>query len=82
MGDFLDITSEAEAQNTTTAEVVRRAWKSSQENKSIDHKFVRLEKRMLTNIFEICSATVGLNSAERIKAAQQVNNSFGKEVVK
>lgn len=82
MGDYLDITMEAESQNTTSADVVRRAWKSYQENKNFILKLAQLERRLLKNTFEICTATIGLSVAERKNAAKQINNSFGKEVVK
>jgi len=82
MGDYLDITAEAEIQKTTSADVVRRAWKSYQENNNIVLKLAQLEKRLLLNTFEICSATIGLSSDERKNAAKQINNSIGKEVLK
>jgi len=82
MGDYLDITTEAEAQNTTSADIVRKAWKSYQENKNIVLKLAHLERRLLLNTFEICSATIGLSPDERKNAAKQINNSFGKEVLK
>ena len=82
MGDYLDITSEAEAKNTTSADMVRRSWKSYQENKSLILKLVQLERRILKNTFEICSATIGLSANERKNAAKQLNTSFGKEVLK
>jgi len=82
IGDYAEIVTEAESQNTTSADVVRRAWKSYQENKNFILKLAQLERRLLKNTFEICTATIGLSSVERKNAAQQINNSFGKEVVK
>lgn len=82
IGDYADIVTEAESQNTTSADVVRQAWKSYQESKNMILKLAQLEKRILLNTFEVCSATVGLSSVERSKAAQQVNNLLGKELVK
>jgi len=82
MGDYLNIAAEAEFQNTTSVDIIRKAWKSYEENKNILLKLAQLENRLLQNTFEICSATVGLSSVERNNAAKQVNNSFGKEVVK
>jgi len=81
IGDYAEIVTEAESQNTTSADVVRRAWKSYQENKSFTLKLAQLEKRLLKNTFEICTATIGLSPVERKNAAKQINNSFGKEVV-
>jgi hypothetical protein len=82
IGDYAEIVTEAEAQNTTSADVVRRAWKSYQENKNFIIKLAQLERRLLRNTFEICTATIGLSAGERKNAAKQINNSFGKEVVK
>jgi len=81
MGDYLEIVNEAEAQNTTSADVVRRAWKSYQDNKNLIIKLMQLERRLVKNTFEICTATVGLSPAERKNAAVQVNKSIGKEVI-
>lgn len=82
MGDYIDIAREAEAQNTTSADIVRKAWKNYQESKNMTLKLAQFERRMLLNTFEICTATVGLTSIERKKAAQQVNNHIGKELIK
>ncbi len=82
MGDYLAIVTEAESQNTTSAEVVRKAWKSYKENQNLILKLAQLEKRIIRNTFEICAATVGVNDEERKNAANQVNRKLGKELLK
>lgn len=82
MGDYLSIVTEAEAQNTTTADVVRKAWKSYKENQNLILKLAQLERKMIRNTFEICAATIGVNDEERKNAARQVNGKLGKELLK
>jgi hypothetical protein len=82
MGDYLNIAAEAELKNTTSVDIIRKSWKSYEENKNFLLKLAQLENRLLQKTFEICSATVGLTSLERSNAAKQVNNSLGKEVIK
>ncbi|GKQ97268.1 hypothetical protein KAM461_15180 [Aeromonas hydrophila] len=82
MRDYLALTSEAEAKNTTTAEVVRQAWASHQEHQNLVLLFAKLEQRLLAKTFEICAATVGLSDSERKLAARQINTALGKEIVR
>ncbi|GJA12736.1 MULTISPECIES: hypothetical protein [Aeromonas] len=81
MQDYINLVNEAEANNTTTAEVIRQAWASHQEHRNLTLMLSNLERNILSKNFEICSATVGLSEMERKKAARQVNVALGKELI-
>lgn len=82
MSDYLEMVSEAETKNTTTADVIRQVWAGHQKQKSLAALLTQLELRLLRRTFDICAATVGLSVDERGQAARQVNQSLGKELVK
>jgi len=78
--DFLALLQKAEEMGTTNADVIRTAWGSYQEKSEVELKFKKLESRIVKQMFEVCSATLGLNDSERkaaIKEFKRQNNKRG-----
>ncbi|HGZ7313011.1 TPA: hypothetical protein ACOL2D_002358 [Vibrio parahaemolyticus] len=82
MTDYNDIAAEAENHNTTTADIIRKAWKGYQEHQNTLALLTRFESRIIASTFEICVATIGLTTDERKQAAKSVNNYLKMERVK
>jgi len=71
--DFIALLQEAEDRGTSNAEIIRKAWASYQEKSEVEHEFKRLETRIVKQLFEVCSATLGLSEEERKAARQEFN---------
>jgi len=76
--DFIALLQKAEEMGTTNADVIRTAWTSYQEKSEVELKFKKLESRIVKQIFEVCSATLGLSETERKAAIEEFNKQTNK----
>jgi len=70
-GAYVALAQEAENRGTTIAAIIRMAWASYQEKTEVDLQFRKLESRIVKQMFEVCSATLGLSEAERKAAIKE-----------
>jgi len=78
--DFIALLQKAEEMGTTNADVIRTAWGSYQEKAEVELQFKKLETRMVKQIFEVCSATLGLSETERKAAIKEFKKQTNRRV--
>jgi len=76
LSEYSAMSIKAEANGTTVAGVLRQAWSQYQEESRLKEDLRRLEKRLTKKMFEVCSATLGLNEDERKAAMSELNAKF------
>lgn len=76
LSEYSAMSLEAEARGTTVAGVLRQAWSQYHEESRLKEDLKRLEKRLIRKMFEVCSATIGLDEDERRAAMNELNTKF------
>ena len=76
--DYAALVQEAEEKGTTVAAIIRMAWVSYQEKAEQALLMRKLESRIVSKVFEVCSATLGLSEEERKAAATEFNQRVKK----
>jgi len=71
---YAALVQEAENRGTTKSGVIRTAWTSYQEKTEQALLMRNLESRIISKVFEVCSATLGLSEEERKAARQEFNH--------
>jgi len=78
--DFIALLQEAEDRGTTNADIIRKAWGLYQEKAEFDLQFRKLESGIVKQMFEVCSATLGLSEAERKAAIREFKKQTNRRV--
>ncbi len=83
LSDYAEIMREAEERGTTIADMLRLSWNSYLQQKELKYLLTSMESRLVRKVFEISSATVGLDESERKDAMQEFKERIagGKENV-
>ena len=76
LSEYAAMSLEAEVSGTTVAGVLRKAWSQYHEESRLKEDLKRLEKRLIKKMFEVCSATIGLDENERKAAMNELNAKF------
>ena len=76
LSEYSAMSTEAEESGTTVAGVLRQAWSKYHEESRLKEDLRRLERRLIKKMFEVCSATIGLDEDERKAAMTELNSKF------
>jgi hypothetical protein len=72
LSDFAELSTEAEMQGTTIADMLRISWRSYCDQRQLDQVLFHMEARFVKVMFETCSAVAGLSDVERQEAQSEL----------
>lgn len=76
LSDFAELSTEAEKQGTTIADMLRISWRSYCDQRHLDQVLLHMEARLVKVMFETCSAVAGLSDIEREDARSELKESM------
>lgn len=71
--DSIALAEEVEKTGSNNSAVLKVAWASYREKSDLALLMRKLESRMVSKVFEVCSATLGLSEEERKTAKMEFN---------
>ncbi|MDU0353830.1 hypothetical protein RS130_07730 [Paraglaciecola aquimarina] len=72
IADYLKIEQEAENLGSNLADVMRKAWIAYNSSQDFKTDLKNSENRLISKIFEVCSAVQGLTEQEREEAFHEL----------